>query len=277
MAVVLSLVSAAAFGCGDFFGGLGSRRASALSITAASQLLGGALVLLAAVVVSGRLTVGDFVLGMAGGLLSLTAIACFYRGLAIGPMGVVAALSAVTSVALPATIGLAAGERPSALAAVGIGIGVVAVILITREGARPAAAVTGGAIVLALVAGAGFGGFFAVLDATSDDAGLWPLVGARLTGAMLFLGAAALGRLRIDPGPGARGLAALAGTFDMVGNVFILLAVREGLLTLVAVIAGLYPATTILLARIVLAERLHRTQVGGLVLAAGSVSLIAAG
>jgi drug/metabolite transporter (DMT)-like permease len=277
VAVALSLLAATLFGLGDFCGGLGSRRGDALAVTATSLLTGGVLVLVASFVVEGELTARDLLLGMAGGFLSVAALVCFYRGLAVGPMGVVAALAAVTAVILPAAIGLLSGERPGTAGFVGIGLGVGAIVLVTRDGTGPRTGPSATALALGLAAGAGFGGFFAILDLTGDDAGLWPLVGSRVTAVGVCLVAIALGRFRLDPGPGARALALLAGTLDMTANVCFLLAVREGLLTLVVVVTGLYPATTIVLAHLFLRERLRRVQVGGLLLAAGSITLIAAG
>jgi drug/metabolite transporter (DMT)-like permease len=223
-------------------------------------------------------TTADFAWGAAAGVAGGTGVVLFYRALAGGVMSVVAPVTAVTGAVVPVIAGLLLGERPGTLALVGIGLAVAAVALLAREAPGAEEHPTANrrqAFLLALGAGAGFGGFFVLLDRTGDAAGMWPLVASRSTTFVLAVGVALLLRHAIVPKHGAIGLSVGTGVLDMVANVLFLVANREGLLALVAVITSLYPATTIALAQIFLGERLARHQVVGLALAAVAVVLIA--
>jgi len=129
--------------------------------------------------------------------------------------------------------------------------------------------------VLSVMAGVAFGGFFVLLSRTHAAAGLWPLLGARVASIVLLGGFSLLTARSLRPTPGSRRLIVAAGAGDMVANVLYLLAVRRGLVSLVAVIVALYPAATVLLAQVVLGERLRRVQVAGLALAASAAVLLA--
>jgi drug/metabolite transporter (DMT)-like permease len=202
-----------------------------------------------------------------------------YRGLAIGPMSVVAPLTAVLSAMVPVIVGVARGERPGLLALGGVVLAVPAMVLIGREsGTRVGPPVSRGAVLSALAAGMSFGGFYVLLAQTGHDGGAWPLVGQRAASVFILLGFTAVALRRGTPAvPRGRvlGLAAIAGVTDFVANLAYVLATHRGLLALVAVLSSLYPATTLLLARTMLSERLARHQVGGLLLAAVAVGLIA--
>ena len=223
-------------------------------------------------------TAGDLAWGAAAGVAGGAGVTLFYRALATGVMSVVAPVTAVTGAVVPVVAGLALGERPGALALVGIVLAVVAVALLAREAPgreeRPTADRTQ-ALLLALGAGAGFGGFFVLLDRTGDDAGLWPLIASRSTTLVLAIGVALVLRHSLVPRNGALGLSVGTGVLDMAANVCFLVANREGLLALVAVITSLYPASTIALAQVFLGERLARHQLVGLGLAGFAVVLIA--
>ena len=130
-------------------------------------------------------------------------------------------------------------------------------------------------LVLAVVAGAAFGGFFVLLSRTHAAAGLWPLLSARVVSVVLLATVTLLSGRSLRPMPGSRRLVVAAGAGDMVANILYLLAVRRGLVSLVAVIVALYPAATVLLAQVVLGERLRRIQLSGLALAAGAATLLA--
>jgi drug/metabolite transporter (DMT)-like permease len=202
----------------------------------------------------------------------------FYRALATGVMSVVAPVTAVTGAVVPVVAGLLLGERPGAAALVGIAIAIAAVALLAREAPGERERPTAGArqaFVLALGAGLGFGGFFVLLDRTGDDAGLWPLVASRSVTFLVMVVIALVTRAALVPRRDAIGLSLGTGVLDMAANVLFLLANREGLLAVVAVITSLYPASTIALAQLVLGERLARHQVFGLALATLAVVLIA--
>lgn len=254
-----------------------------MGVVALSSLVGVGLLLCFIWFVPADPTAADVLWGAAGGIAGGAGVVLFYRALATGVMSVVAPVTAVTGAVVPVAAGLLLGERPGVLALVGIGLAIVAVVLLAREapGARerPLAG-AGRAFALAIGAGLGFGGFFVLLDRTGDDAGLWPLVASRSVTFLLMCVIAVTGaRFAIDravrPGGCAFVPALGTGILDMSANVLFLLANREGLLSLVAVVTSLYPASTIALAQIFLGERLARHQVVGLGLATTAVVLIA--
>jgi drug/metabolite transporter (DMT)-like permease len=224
-------------------------------------------------------TAADIAWGAAGGVAGGVGVMLFYRALATGVMSVVAPVTAVTGAVVPVVAGLLLGERPGALALVGVGLAIAAVALLAREAPGQRELPSAGrahAFVLAFGAGLGFGAFFVLLDRTGDDAGLWPLVASRSVTFVIAVGLALLTSRAVVPRAGDALPPTLGtGVLDMSANVLFLLANREGLLALVAVITSLYPASTIALAQIFLGERLARHQLIGLALAAVAVVLIA--
>ncbi|RJL32425.1 DMT family transporter [Bailinhaonella thermotolerans] len=274
-AIVLATACAVVYGTADFFGGMATKRAPVYAVVVVSQI-GGVLLLVPLLpLLPGTPDWASLGWGALAGLAGGVALIVFYRALASGVMSIVAPTTAAASAALPVVWGLAAGERPSAGGLAGIALALVAVMLVSREPARPGAAPVKklGPVLAALAAGAGFGLFFALLPA--GEAGLWPLIGAR-AGSIALVAAIALGtRNTLRPGPGTLKVIVVAGVLDMAANVFFLMAKQEGLLSIVSVIASLYPASTLMLARYVLGERLHVIQAAGVVLALGAVGLIA--
>ncbi len=273
-AVILATACAIVYGTADFFGGLATRRSRVFSVVALSQLAGLALILALLPLLPGRLTDQALLWGVASGIAGAAGLVLFYRALATGVMSVVAPTTAVTSAALPVMYGLATGERPQPMALAGVVLALGSVLLVSqdRSGKRSGSI---GSVLIALAAGAGFGGFFILLALAPDDGGLWPLVGARLSSVTLVVLLAVAARRTLKPGGGSLHIIVAAGVLDMVANVLYLLAKQEGLLSLVAVLVSLYPASTLLLARQVLGERLHAIQVAGVACALGAVALIA--
>lgn len=282
MAALLALLSALAYGASDFAGGLASRRAPASLIVLVSNGISLAIAVLVVAVLPGSSPVaGDLGWGALAGAVGLAGVVLLYRGLAIGPMSVVAPLTAVLAAVVPLLVGTIRGERPGPAAVTGVALALAAIWLVSRPagGAAPHAAAGGGAVVLALLAGLSFGGFYVLLAQTGPDGGAWPLVAQRAASVAILLAAAALMAVR-DGAPAlprrALGLGVIAGVTDLAANLSYLLATHRGLLALVAVLSSLYPAGTLLLARLVLGERLAPAQLGGLAVAAVSVALIAA-
>jgi drug/metabolite transporter (DMT)-like permease len=250
-----------------------------VGVVAISSVTG--VVLLAAIVwfVPSDPTVDDVAWGAVGGLAGGIGVMLFYRALATGVMSVVAPVTAVTGAVVPVVTGFLLGERPGTLAILGIAIAIAAVALLAREapGDREEPSVGARqAFVLAVGAGLGFGGFFVLLDRTGDDAGLWPLVASRSATFLLMAVIALVTSTALVPRHAAIAATLATGVLDMSANVLFLLANREGLLAVVAVITSLYPASTIALAHVVLGERLARHQLVGLALATLAVVLIAA-
>lgn len=229
-------------------------------------------------------TVADLQWGIAAGLAGTVGVALLYRALAIGTMGVVAPVTAVCAVAIPVVASMFAGEFPSRLAGAGIGLALVAIVLVAQEdrGAAfepgaPRPHVLPPGVLIALLSGVAIGVFFLLLARTEREAGLWPLVGSRSVSLVCFVAAAlALRRpLRLPLGDALT--CAGCGVLDTAANVLYLLASREGSLPLVVTLSSMYPASTVLLARIVLGERLSRLQMAGLYCALLAVALIVRG
>jgi len=249
-----------------------------VGVVAVSSVTGVALLLCLVGFVPSAPTIADVAWGAAGGVAGGIGVMLFYRALATGVMSVVAPVTAVTGAVVPVAAGLLLGERPGVLALVGVAIAIVAVALLAREAPGERERPTTGAaraLVLALGAGLGFGGFFVLLDRTGDDAGFWPLVASRSVTFVLMVVIAAVTSRAVLPRREALAPSIGTGVLDMGANVLFLLANREGLLALVAVVTSLYPASTIALAQVFLGERLARHQVIGVGLAAVAVVLIA--
>ncbi|MBA2274625.1 MAG: EamA family transporter [Actinobacteria bacterium] len=286
MGIVLGLAAAMIYGAADFVGGLVSRRTNVLAVVLLSQLWGTAPLLLAVPFFGTALAGEDLAWGSAAGLAGAAGIVFLYRGLSIGRMTVVAPTTAVEAATFPVIFGLAGGERPSAVALTGVALALAAVALVSSSPRGAPGGIAGQAgpggrlppgLLEALAAGLAFGFFFISLERTSPESGLLPLVVARAT-AMVSVGLAALlTRRSLRPSPGTSSSIATAGGLDVLANILYLLASRQGLLSLVAVLTSLYPASTVLLARVVLRERLWRVQAAGLILAAVGVALIALG
>ena len=281
MAIVLGLAAALTYGAGDFVGGLVSRRAPVLSVVYLSQIAG-SLLLAASVpfLVDSGPTGGALAWGAASGVAGSAGVLFLYKGLATGRMSVVAPITSVEAAVVPVLWGLGTGERPSLVALGGVVVALVAVLLVA--GFEPSEGVTAGGSRLApgvpeaLAAGIAFGLFFILLDGAGDDTGLWPLIGGRTASFAVLSALVLLRRERIVAAPGTRLPIVGAGILDVAANLLYLLSTREGLLSIVAVLTSLYPASTILLARIVLGERMGRLQLAGLALAGAGVVMMAA-
>lgn len=279
MAIVLAIGAALTYGAGDFLGGIATKRVGeSLGVVAVSSAVGVALLVLLAPVAGGDPTLEDLAWGAAAGIGGGLGVILFYRALAEGVMSVVAPVTAVTSAVVPVAGGLVRGERPGVVALVGVALAIVAVALLSRQtaGTKEASpAHRARVLTFAFLAGLGFGAFFVLLDRTADGAGMWPLVASRSVTLVLSVAIALLLGRSLAIHGGARLPTVGTGVLDMTANALFLLANREGLLALVAVIVSLYPASTIALAQVFLGERLERHQVAGAVAAVLAVVLIA--
>lgn len=277
MAVLLALLGALVYGGADFAGGLATRRAPALAVVFCGQLAGVVLLLVLLVAAPGRFDASSLAWGAAAGLSGAIGLLVFYRALAAGSMSVVAPLTAVTAAVVPVVGGIALGERPSVLALVGVVPALAAILLVSAEGGRlpTRAMLRGSGAGAALLAGAAFGLLFVLLSRAAVDSGVWPLIGARGASLALLAIVALATRRGLVPRGAPAGLVLASGLGDMGANLLFLLASRIGLLSIVGVVLALYPTGTVLLALVVLRERLHLLQTVGLALAAGGVVLIA--
>ncbi len=288
MEIVLALGSAIAYGVSDYTGGVLTKRARVFNVILLSQLVSCALVVLVLPFWSGSFSWAGMRWGALAGVAGVSGAALLYRGLAIGRMGVVAPITAVLAAALPVTYGLAQGERPGWIPLLGVVLGFVAVVLISRasEPGAPTAddsddrssAVSerdNQGVVEALGAGTGFGLFFILLARAPQESGLWPVVGTRVSMLASIALLAAVTRTALRPRAGTGPGLVLLGFTNLGADLLYLVATRAGLLSLVAVITSLYPAATIALARVLLNERMVRQQLVGVAVAALSVVLIA--
>ena len=284
MAAVLALLSAVIYGSGDFVGGLLARRLPPAAVVLRSNLIGLIGLVAVAPFFAGDVGAADLAYGAGGGVVGGIGVLLLYRGLAVGTMSVVAPITAVLAAAVPVAFGLVDGERPSAAALAGIPVALVAIALLARDpdDEGPADAMSPAVLLMAFGAGLGFGLFFVGLDKASDDSGMWPLVAGRSASVALFaLIALFVTSTRVGSRAAREGttprMLLLCGLCDSGANALFLLATHQGLLTLVAVLGSLYPASTVVLATTLTHERLARTQVVGVVLALVAVVLITLG
>jgi drug/metabolite transporter (DMT)-like permease len=273
-AVALGLASAASWGAGDFSGGLASKRTPLLGVLVAGQATGVALIAATAVLAGEPAPSPAAVAwGVAAGALGAVGLAALYRGLAVGRMAVVAPVSAVLSAALPVAWGALAEGMPPASKLAGFALALAGIWLVARADG-PGEGRDG--VGLALLAGCGFGGFLVLMHHAAQGGTFWPLAAARGTSAALALGVALVRGRAWAPSPSAAPIAVLAGALDAGGNAFFVLAAKAGRLDVAAVLSSMYPATTVLLAAVLLRERVSRPQGAGLAAVLAAIALIAA-
>jgi drug/metabolite transporter (DMT)-like permease len=286
MAALLALLSAVVYGAGDFAGGLASRRLPPPAVVWRTNAIGLAgLLFVAPLFGADEVRAVDLVVGAAAGLAGGVGILLLYRGLAVGTMSIVAPVTAVLAALVPVGVGLVEGERPAAVALAGIPLALVAIVLLSRDPDKegPAEGMPPAVLAMALGAGLAFGVFFVFLDAAGDDAGMWPLVAGRVASVLMFsvivglVASARVGDRDAVRRDGMFRLLVLCGIADAAANALFLAATHVGLLSLVAVLGSLYPASTVLLATTLTHERLVRPQIVGVGLALTAVVAITAG
>lgn len=291
LTVIVGLATAFVYGAADFLGGLAAKRTSAVLATAISAVFG-----LIGVTVIGLPLIGGVwsdaavQLGILSGVLGALAIGLLYACLAIGPMSILSPLTAVVSAVVPLVAGLVRGEQLGPLGFVALAIALVAIVLVgftppgSGELVRGAVTPSLRGVLLGVAAGVALGGYVIVVDLTPDDSGLVPLAVNRATSTVLMLalvGVIALVAWRRGRGSANRLtragvlLAAAGGILDVIANAGVFLAVRIGDLSVAAVLIALYPAGTVLLAAVVLKERIAVLQYVGLVLAIAAGALFA--
>jgi drug/metabolite transporter (DMT)-like permease len=277
--VVLSLLAAVSYGLGDFNGGIFSKRGGPWAVSLVAQLAGTVAVLVVALVDGGSPDRSDLVWALVAGIGNGFGTAFLYRGLAMGRMGVVAPVSGVGAVVVPVLVGVLTGERPDLPVWIGVVLALPAIWLVARE---PARTVDGDApkasgFVDGVLAGLGFGALFAALGQIPAEAGYLPLALNLLVAGVAIVVVATL--LREDWVPRSRWSlgGAISGVLGALATGLFLVATHHGFLSVAAVITSLYPAFTVLLAAVVLRERVHGGQGIGLALCAASVVLVATG
>jgi len=279
---LLALLSAVFVGSADFLGGLTSRNANGIRVAAAVSTAGLPLALAVALVApADGVSQADVVWSSLAGAFVAVGLGCFYLGMGRGLISVVAPVAAVTGTVVPVVYALARGERPGPVAVLGLVAAFVAVAVVSlapSEQHADAAVVDRVVIALAIAAGLLFGLFYVSFSRVSEDAGLWPVAIERLAATVALV----MFALLVTRGPyGAnaklvRAVVAIA-VLEIAATVPVLLALQRGPVAVASVVASLYPVTTVLLAGIVLRERLSRLQYVGIACALVAVLLVSTG
>jgi len=269
--IVLALIATLTIGSADLFGGIASRKSAPLAVAAWSQGIGVPIVAIVAVVVGGQVIARDLGLGVVAGIGSAIGVGALYRGFAFSDVGIVAPVAATTAAILPMFVGFATGDRPSAVTMVGLGIAAIAIFLV---GYVPGSdhATTG--IVYGFVAGVGFGCMVLAYAGTSQDSGIWSAVAGRSAATILLVFVVVITRTAWRIAPSARSSTVLAGVLAAAGMGAFVAVSQTAELFVLGVILGMFPVVTVLLAAILLKEKLLASQWVGVVLAGAAVVLI---
>lgn len=276
MAIGLALLAAVLYGSGDFLGGLANRATPLLSVLLISQGVGLVGMLIVAAIVGGTASGGDLALGGLAGIAGVAGVGMLYRGLASGAMSTVAPITGVVAVVVPVAAGVGGGERPAAPQYVGIALAVAAVALLSAGGSA-GVRLRGDTLLLAIGAGLALGVFYVAMAKTSAAANLWPLAAARGASVIGLVLVAAFARHTPRFGATRSAVILGAGVCDVSANAVYLLAVHHGLLSIVAVLASLYPVSTVVWSMLFLGERLRAQQIVGVGTAIAAVVLITVG
>ena len=274
-AIALALGASLTWGVADFFGPLKGRKYGVLRVLFYVQL-GGLVVIALAVAVRGKGPADSAaLLAIPAALSGTLGLYAYYRGMAVGAISIVAPIAGISAV-VPVTVGILSGDRPSAWQLLGIAAALCGVFFAAREPGRTGSRFAAG-VGLALLAAVGFGGYFPAMHAAGDADFWWASLIFRMTSTSIVLATVAVRRPSLAIEPVQIPLLALIGTGDMLGNLLFAAASSQGLISITSVLASLYPIVTILLARLVLHERVARSQEGGIVLTLAGVALITAG
>lgn len=286
MTIIFGLLSAFSYGYADFVGGLAAKKVRAITVTTVSFGFGLVIAIALSFFVGANFSGSAINAGILAGIASALALSSLYAALALGPISIVSPLTAVISALIPVLVDLATGAKLGPLALWAIALVLIAVVLVAFVPGQDVRLPSLPAFIYALTSGIGFAGIFVFLDGAPADSGLATLIVMRVVGIGLMLTGLAVAFYRskakkfIEGEVFSRsliGLVFLAGLGDVTGNVFFLIATRAGELAIAAVLTSLYPVGTILLARIVLKERIAKSQTLGIVLAIGACVLIAIG
>ena len=267
MGVLLALVSSLTWGVADFMGGLASRRAGPVHVLSVSYPAGAVVLTIFAIfVIPGELSTGVLLWGTGAGVVGALAIGLLYAALSRGPMGIVSPVTAVMAGAVPVAVGLVRGESLSAMAFGGIACAAVAVVLVSRETGEQAR-IRPSTIGLALGSGAAIGVYLSAIGLAPVDSGVWAATIGRWTSTVLLV-AVLIAFARPFVRQGFPWLLVIAsGVLDACANGVFQLASQRGMLSIVAVVGSLYPVATVILAWVLLKERLNPIQLVGVALA----------
>ena len=286
MVIFLGLAAAVLYGSGDFLGGMATRKLPVLPVLLLADAAGLIVALVVAVMSPGTIALAGLAWGISAGLIGGVGLIIFYIGLATGPMSVVAPVAGLVSTVLPVGAALVGGERPGVGVYAGAVLCLVAIVMTSSAGDGSSAVGAAGrtsrpgrgrAIAYGVASGAAFGLFFLLIRNAGESGEFWPVAAGRIGELAVVLIAAAVLRRSLSPGGADVRLllaAAGAGVIDVVANICYVAATRTGAFGLAVVLASLYPGFTVLLARVVLGERLRWVQRAGLALAAIGILLV---
>src|SRR5579885_671317 len=270
--IAFGLLASLCCGSGDFNGGLASRRATASSVVIAAYAVGCVLLVVLAFIWREPLPLAvDILWGGLAGVAGAIGLIAFYSALSVGRMGIAAPISAVLTASLPVLFSVFTQGLPGPLQLCGFVLALLAIALISRperSKGRPEG------LGLALLAGCGFGCFFILISRVSAGSTFWPLAVARLSSVLLLVIMTGVRQQPLLPKLDVAPLVLLAGILDAIGNAFFVLAAHTGRLDVAAILSSFYPAATVLLALLILRERLTRVQAIGIALALVAVPLI---
>lgn len=276
MGILFGGLASLLYGLGDFVGGEATRRAPAAANVFGAGLVALPLVAIAAVVLGGTATVGDWVYGGTAGMAGAVGLVILFAGLARGKAAAVAPAAAAFGGAVPVAVGVILGERPSPLAWLGIALAIPAILLCSWVADR--SGLPGGGLGYGIAAGALFGTYTVLISRTADASGLLPLIPARAATLVMMVVLALGGIWRMSSAIEVpKGLVAAHGVLDVSGNVFLILGLRSGSLALVSIAASVYPAVTVTMARFFNAEMLRKRQMLGVFLTLVALALISLG
>jgi drug/metabolite transporter (DMT)-like permease len=277
VALIYSLASAFSWGISDFLGGVTSRRLPVLGVLAVSQPAG--LILIAVLIPligADPIPADKLLIAFLAGAASLGGLGAFYAAMAMGTVSVVAPIASL-GVIVPVVVGLVRGDAPTAIQLAGLVPAMAGVVILSFEENPEHAAVARRSIVLAIIAGLGFGVFFTGVDFAAADRPGWAIFAVRVGGVTTVAAALLVARPNLDGVSAAIPVLLTIGFFDVLANALFAVASTKGLLPVVAVGGSMYPAFTVALAHGVLGERLARIQWAGVLLALAGVAMIAAG
>ena len=275
MTALLALVAAVFYGSTDFLGGFISKRAPAVSVAVMSQVAGlPMLALLLFVVPTDGATFAEVGWGAAGGLFGGLGVVALYAGHAGGQMAVVAPLAGLIGAGLPVVYSLLTGEWPQAITLIGIALALVAIPGLASGAEKGGGGGSLSAVSLAVVAGSAFGLFFIFYSFTAEGSGMWPLLGARVVSVPTLYLIARQWQASLRFRGRTRNMVVVTGVLDMAANALMLLALQRGPLAMAATLISLYPGFTVVLARLVLRERLSALQRASVALALVAIVLI---
>ena len=284
MTIIFGLLSAFSYGAADFVGGLAAKQVRAIAVTTFSFSFGLLIALVLSLPIGADYSTGAITAGLFAGVASGIALSCLYAALALGPISIVSPMTAVISAVIPVVIDVIAGQSLGQFAILAIFLVLIAVVLVAFVPGQDVRLPSLKALIYSIGAGLGFAGIFVFLDAAPQDSGLATLVVMRVIGIFMMISGLTYSFLKTKPAQFIERklfsksliwLVLFAGMGDVLGNVFFLIATRNGAMAIAAVLTSLYPVGTILLARIVLKEKIAKSQSLGIAIALVACALLA--